>query len=88
MPLIMFVSSSFNTYVNLPKKEINKLKSVAFEAHSNYNFQTQESINILETKAKRNYDYDFLSNNANSYELWMKRRHEIKQKRILAKTIN
>ena len=61
---------------------------MAFEAHSNYNFQTQESINILEKKAKRNYDYDFLSNNANSYELWMKRRHEIKQKRILAKTIN
>jgi len=24
MPLIMFVSSSFNTYVNLPKKKILK----------------------------------------------------------------
>ena len=31
--------------------EINKSKSVvAFAAHSNYNFQTQESINILKTK--------------------------------------
>jgi hypothetical protein len=32
--------------------EINKSKSVAFVAHSNYNFQTQESINILKTKQK------------------------------------
>ena len=30
--------------------EINKSKSVAFTAQSNYNFQTQESINILKTK--------------------------------------
>jgi starvation-inducible outer membrane lipoprotein len=40
-----------------------------------------------ENKAKQNYDYDFASSNANSYELWMKQRHEIKQKRILAKTV-
>jgi len=30
--------------------EINKSKLVAFTAHSDYNFQTQESINILKTK--------------------------------------
>jgi hypothetical protein len=30
--------------------EINKSKSVAFEAYSNYNFLTQESINILKRK--------------------------------------
>jgi len=33
--------------------EINKSKSVAFAAHSNYNFQTQESINILKTKQNK-----------------------------------
>jgi hypothetical protein len=32
--------------------KIKKSKSVAFAAHSNYNFQTQESINILKTKQK------------------------------------
>jgi hypothetical protein len=31
--------------------EINKSKSVAFAAH--YNFQTQESINILKTKQNK-----------------------------------
>ena len=67
--------------------EINKSKSVAFAAHSNYNFQTQEAKKYTENKAKQNYDYDFASSNANSCELWTKRRHEIKQKRILAKTI-
>jgi hypothetical protein len=35
------------------KTEINKSKSVAFTAHSNYNFQTQESINILKTKQNK-----------------------------------
>jgi hypothetical protein len=30
--------------------EINKSNSVAFAAYYNYNFQTQESINILKTK--------------------------------------
>jgi hypothetical protein len=30
--------------------EINKSKFVTFAAQSNYNFQTQESINILKTK--------------------------------------
>ena len=67
--------------------EINKSKSVAFATHSNYNFQTQEAKQYTENKPKRNYDYDFTSSNANSCELWTKRRHEIKQKRILAKTI-
>jgi hypothetical protein len=33
--------------------EINKSKSVAFAAHSNYNIQTQESINILKTKQNK-----------------------------------
>jgi hypothetical protein len=33
--------------------KINKLKSVAFVLHSNYNFQTQESINILKTKQNK-----------------------------------
>jgi hypothetical protein len=33
--------------------KINKSKSVAFAAHSNYNFQTQESINILKTKQNK-----------------------------------
>ena len=32
---------------------INKLKSVAFTAQSNYNVQTQESINILKTKQNK-----------------------------------
>ena len=71
--------------------EINKSKSVAFAAHSNYNFQTQESINILKTKQNKTQfiriNYDFASSNENSNELWTKRRHEIKQKRILAKTV-
>jgi hypothetical protein len=35
------------------KTEINKSKSVAFTAHSNYNFQTPESINILKTKQNK-----------------------------------
>jgi len=29
MPLIMFVSSSFNTYVNLPKKSVGALGQVS-----------------------------------------------------------
>jgi hypothetical protein len=33
--------------------EINKSKSVAFAAYSNYNFQTQESINTLKTKQNK-----------------------------------
>jgi hypothetical protein len=37
MPLIMFVSSSFNTYVNLPKKKIHWLRTwlIAFEMVAN-----------------------------------------------------
>jgi len=58
--------------------EINKSKS-AFAAHSNYNFQTQELINILKTKQNKT-TITILD------ELWTKRRHKIKQKRILAKT--
>jgi hypothetical protein len=33
--------------------EINKSKSIDFSTQSNYNFQTQESINILKTKQKK-----------------------------------
>jgi hypothetical protein len=32
---------------------INKSKSIDFSTQSNYNFQTQESINILKTKQKK-----------------------------------
>jgi hypothetical protein len=56
--------------------EINKSKLVAFVAQSNYNSRIQELINILKTK-KKNYDYNFMSNNANSYELWTRWRHKI-----------
>jgi hypothetical protein len=33
--------------------KINKSKLVAFAAHSNYNFQTQESLLILKTKQNK-----------------------------------
>jgi hypothetical protein len=33
--------------------KINKSKLVAFTAHSNYNFQTQESLLILKTKQNK-----------------------------------
>ena len=32
---------------------INKSKLIAFAMHSNYNFKTQESINILKTKQNK-----------------------------------
>jgi len=32
-----------------------------------------------ENKAKRNYNYDFTSCNANSYKLWTTQKYEIKQ---------
>ena len=56
---------------------------IAFTAQSNYNFQTLNKY--TKNKAKQNYDYDFMSSNANSYELWTTLRHEIKQKRKLEK---
>ena len=44
--------------------EINKSKSINI---------TDSRINkYTENKAKQNYDYDFASSNANSYELWTK----------------
>jgi hypothetical protein len=58
------------------RTEINKSKLVAFTESNN--FQTQESKKYIENKAKQNYDYDIVSSNANSYELWTKRRHKIK----------
>jgi hypothetical protein len=33
--------------------KINKSKSVAYAAHSNYDFQTQEAIKILKTKQNK-----------------------------------
>jgi hypothetical protein len=49
--------------------------------------ETMRINKYTENKAKQNYDYDFANSNANSYELWTKQRHKIKQKKILAKTI-
>jgi hypothetical protein len=41
----------------------------------------------IENKQNKNYDCDFTSSNANSYELWMKQRCEIKKKQKLLKIL-
>jgi hypothetical protein len=66
--------------------EINKSKSVAFAAHSNYNFQTQESINILKTKQNTTTIMILrvamqICTNCGRKQMW------IKQMWILAKTV-
>ena len=68
------------------------LSKHSYQGLSEYflNYGQNETMRInkyTENKAKQNYDYDFANSNANSYELWTKRRHKIKQKKILAKTI-
>jgi hypothetical protein len=57
----------------------HQIKVSSLATQSNYNSQTQE-LKYTETRQNKNYDYDFTSSNANSYEVWTKRRHEIKHK--------
>jgi hypothetical protein len=42
------------------------------------NTDSRTNIYTEKKKSKTIYDCDLASNNANSYELWMKRRREIK----------
>ena len=49
--LLLIHTSTYQKKKGSLGTEINKSKSVAFAAHSNYNFQTQESIN---KKTKQN----------------------------------
>ena len=51
----------------------------------NLSFQTQNAKKNDENEAKQKHD--FATSSANSYELWTIRRHETKQKQILAETL-
>jgi hypothetical protein len=52
MPLIMFVSSSFNTYVNLPKKKVRERKLWGPEMVQ----LTTDKVRVIKKRMKEAYD--------------------------------
>ena len=51
--LLLIHTSTYQKKKGSLGTEINKSKSVAFAAHSNYTFQTQESMQIIWTKQNK-----------------------------------
>jgi hypothetical protein len=60
------------------KLKIQPIKVIGFGNASIYEYRLKNKYIYWKKKSKTIYDCDLASNNANSYELWMKRRREIK----------
>jgi len=60
------------------KLKIQPIKVIGFDNASIYEYRLKNKYIYWKKRSKTIYDYDLASNNANSYELWMKRRREIK----------